>query len=195
VLKSFSQNNLSNIALNPISIEANDVIKLDKFTTANNPKNTVLIRGGSTEKAGVWKNTGIPYEIKDNVYFKSDIEVEAGTVFLMAPNTKFTISDSGSLRLKGTQNENITIRSAKSSPAAGDWYEIDIYGTANNNNIWDYVNVSHGGGNDYGQVWVDDGASLTLNNCKFADGKGCDVYLENGGTLNNNNSTYKLCQQ
>lgn len=195
VLKSFSQNNLSNIALNPISIEANDVIKLDKFTTANNPKNTVLIRGGSTDKAGTWKNIGIPYENKNNVYFKSDIEVEAGTVFLMAPNTKFTISDSGSLRLKGTQNENITIKSAKSSPAAGDWYEIDIYGTANNNNIWDYVNVSHGGGNDYGQVWVDDGASLTLNNCKFADGKGCDVYLENGGTLNNNNSTYKLCQQ
>ncbi|MGB9599004.1 MAG: hypothetical protein ACPL7I_00510 [Myxococcota bacterium] len=76
------------------------------------------MRGRDTTKDGVWKNTGIPFEIKQNVYFKSNIEVEAGVVFLISPNMKITISDSGSLRLKGTTNENITIKSAKSSPSA-----------------------------------------------------------------------------
>ncbi|MGB9599005.1 MAG: hypothetical protein ACP5QK_10810 [Myxococcota bacterium] len=54
------------------------------------------------------------------------------------------------------------------------------------------MNISHGGGNDYGQVGVDEGASLTLNNCRFADGKVCDVYVNNGGTVSN--TIYKLCQ-
>ncbi len=193
VISSFSGNKFENIILNPISITAPDIIQLDKFETSGNQVNTILVRGGTTLKKGIWKNTGIPYEMMQNIYIKSAIEVDAGVTILIGPNYKIGVSDSGSLRLKGTKDANITVKSAKSTPAAGDWGEIDIYSTANNDNVWDYVNVMHGGGDDYGQVWVDDGITLTLNNCKFSESKGCDVYVEDGANVVNNSSTYKVC--
>ncbi|MCX7958174.1 MAG: hypothetical protein N3B13_03935 [Deltaproteobacteria bacterium] len=194
-LKTFMGNKFTNISLNPISLTAAEIVMLNKIVTADNSANTILVRGGSNEKDGKWKNTGIPYEVKQYIYIKANIEVEEGTTILMSPDTKLLVSDKGSLRLKGTQSSNITIKSAKTSPAAGDWFEIDIYSSANNNNTWDFVNVMHGGGDDYGQVWIDKGITLTLNNCKFSDGKNCDIYIENGGNVVNNNSAYKVCSK
>ncbi|MCX7943403.1 MAG: hypothetical protein N2746_02705 [Deltaproteobacteria bacterium] len=193
VLKSFTNNKFKNLSMNPISLNASEIVMLDKIEAVDNTSNTIMVRGGTASINGQWKNIGIPYEFKQIVYVKSKIEVEAGTTILIAANMKISVGDKGSLRLKGMQNANINIRSAKSAPAAGDWSQIDIYDSADNDNIWDYVNVMHGGGDNYGQVWIDKGVMLTLNNCKFSEGKDCDVYVENGGNVINNNSTYKLC--
>ena len=191
---SFSGNTFTNIDLNPIYLTAEGVGQLDKIQTSNNAKNTVLIDGGTVEKAATWKNLGISYETKANISFHAPVMVEAGTTFLLAPNNKLSINNSGSLKLAGTQDANITIKSAKASPAKGDWEEIDIYATSNNDNVWSYVNIMYGGGGDYGQVWVEDGASLTLNNCKFSESKVCDIYMEDGANVVNSGSTYTVCQ-
>jgi len=188
-------NKFNDLDLNPIYLKANNVGQLDKIETSNNTANTVLINGGKITTAATWKNMGIPYEIKEVVYFQAAVEVEEGTTILMQPSEKLIINGSGSLKLKGTANANITIKSSKPSPASGDWKEIDIYASSNNDNVWSYVNIMHGGSGSYGQVWVEKGASLTLNNCKFSEGRNCDLYVENGGNIVNNGSTYTICPQ
>jgi len=194
-IKSFTGNKFNDLDLNPIYLKANNVGQLDKIETSNNTANTVLINGGKITTAATWKNMGIPYEIKEVVYFQAAVEVEEGTTILMQPSEKLIINGSGSLKLKGTANANITIKSSKPSPASGDWKEIDIYASSNNDNVWSYVNIMHGGSGSYGQVWVEKGASLTLNNCKFSEGRNCDLYVENGGNIVNNGSTYTICPQ
>ena len=64
------------------------------------------------------------------------------------------------------------------SPAPGDWDEIDISGT-NNASVFDYCEFYYGGGDydDYTMVLFDD-TKVTVSNCTFAQNKG-----EENGTL------------
>ncbi len=195
-ISSFKGNKFSDLDMNPLYMGVDELGMIESIETTNVVKNTIMIHpNGEVTKAATWQNPGIPVEFSGHQYIRAAVEVGAGNTILMAPDTKIAVSDSGSFKLTGTSTSKITIKSAKSSPAAGDWYEVDIYATSGNNNIWNYVNIMHGGGNGYGQLWVQKGASVTLNNCNFTESTDCDVYIENGATVVNNSSSYTICSQ
>ncbi len=194
-IESFTGNKFTNLEQNPIRIMAGEVGLLSAIETSNNKENTIKIDGGEVTTSADWKNISIPYKVSHIIDIKAPVEVEGGTTLLIDPEIKIDVSDGGSFKLTGSTDKQISIKSSKPSPAAGDWKGINFYKTASNDNIWSYVNIMHGGGSDYGQVWVEAGATLTLNNCTFSDGQTCDLYSEEGANVVNNSSTYIACEK
>ncbi|HET6344962.1 MAG TPA: hypothetical protein VFH51_08515, partial [Myxococcota bacterium] len=81
----------------------------------------------------------------------------------------------------------VKITSAKTTPAAGDWASIDLYGGAVGNlNTWTHAIVEYGGSASYGMVYLEDNASLTLTDStlQHAEAVGLEV-AGNGAKLPN----------
>ena len=193
-LKSFTGNKFKSLDMNPILLSANEVGLLDKIESSDNEIDTIFINGGIVTKSATWKNISTFYMIGKSIDINAPVTVNGGITILIGPENKISVSDSGSLKLMGTTDAQINIRSSKPSPSAGDWKGINIYKTASKDNEWSYVNILHGGSTGYGQLWVEKGAFITLNHCHFMEGKDCDVYLEDGANVTNYASTYNTCE-
>ncbi len=193
-LKSFTGNSFSNISGYPIIVPGNVVPSLSPITTANLAagKDRVHVNGSNPTVGGLWKNLGIPYEL-EGLNFKAEVTIEAGTTLLIMPNEIIDVSDNGALILDGTADKRITVKSSKTSPAAGDWNYIGIYNTSSSSNRFSYVDIMHGGSGGYGQVWLDGGATLTLEHTIFSEGQTCDIDTDTDAILDVTDSTYTVC--
>jgi len=165
-------------------------------------KTPVLVNGNATltsAGAGTWANLGAPIAIGGDtgtwITITDSLTVAAGNTLLMYPDSYIEVRDGGSLILDGNAAAKITVKSSKTSPAAGDWLYISIASTAGSDNRFSYADVMHGGGyNNSGQLYLYDGAQITLDNATFSEGKDCDVYKPDGSILNASDSVYDLCQ-
>ena len=165
---------------------------LSPVTSTNNTEEVIYVSGGDTEVDGTWKNLSVPYLFDGYIYIYDEITVEKGTSLLIGDDKAFYVQDGGSLILDGTSDDHITLTSGKSSPAAGDWRNIEIYDSSSANNRFSFTDISFGGsGGTYGQLYIEDGATIALEDVTFADGMICDVYED--GTVNATNTTYNSC--
>ncbi len=204
---SFTGNTFQRIGAELIEVRPKDVAELDDLTSLENTaKNYVALKGGNTagSAAWLWKNLGVPYALDETngllIISENTVEVEAGTTLLMGPNSQIRVENVGALKLSGTgatPEAAVQILSVKNPPSAGDWTRIQVYKTSTNaNNIFNYAVIKHGGGGNNGQLKVESGATVALNNTAFSDGATCDVFLATGtpnGAVTNANSTYTTC--
>ncbi|MGV3623883.1 MAG: hypothetical protein ACO1OB_23905 [Archangium sp.] len=163
---------------------------LEPVTATDVPEARVVVTSPIT-KSATWKNLGVPVELPTTEIL-APLEVSAGATLLFAPEAVVSVRDGGGLRLLGTAASPISIASSKSTPAPGDWRRIDIFNTAQANNLLRNVTVRHGGDSTYGVLWLEDTATVTLESTTFRDNSSCDVGVD--GTVNDTGSTFMRCQ-
>jgi hypothetical protein len=198
----FQNNSFNNNADAPMKIVDKMVPSLDGVGTtfSGNGKNYIHIIADDFEGVGAdvtWKKQNIPYaffnEGDDLVcgYYTThgSITLNAGVTLLMGPDSKIVIGDNsnttGYLKCLGTASEPVTIKGVQEQ--AGAWRGI-LVGTSSINNVWNYTNISHGGGafltgnstkktNVYiGNTQFDD-AYLSISNCTTNNSFGCGYVL------------------
>jgi len=200
-LRAFAGNVITDNALTPVVLAAAQVPELGAGTYTPNGVEGIEVSNGSRVSAdGVWKELGVPYLLTIGLDLATDVgsaivTVEAGTTLLMGSDRYISVGTNGGLTLAGTADAHVTISSQKAAPAAGDWSEIDVYADANGPaNVFTFTDIEYGGGADYGQIWLDDGAALRLDDVTFSHGAdpSCDVYQAGAASLTGN-STPNIC--
>ncbi len=174
-----------------VSADADLVGSLTPMTATETPEARVLVTGDVT-RAATWKNLGVPVELPSMAVRGGALEVEAGSVLKAGPEAVISVSEGGGLRLLGTASAPVTLESAKSSPAAGDWRRIDLYASSLANNLLRHVTVRHGGDSSYGVLWLETGATVALESTSFSSNSSCEVGVD--GTVNDTGSTFVRCQ-
>jgi len=193
---SFVGNSFARIDGYLIRTTANVVPSLSPVTVSGtlSEKNRIRIESTTATVGGTWKNLGVPYEVAGfNIH--APIVVEAGTTIMVSPGQNIDVAEGGSLILDGTADKRITVKSSKTSPASGDWDYIGIYSSSANNNRFTYADIMHGGSGGYGQLWVAEGAAITLEHTLFSDGDTCDIDAEEGALLTVTDTTYIACPE
>ena len=189
---SFTGNEFVRIDTYPITIGANAVPALSPIVT-DDATNRIYVTAEDIDDAGTWMNLSIGYEI-EYLYIHKPVTIEAGTTLFMRENGHINTENGGALTLDGTEASHVTVTSYKDAPAAGDWKQIEIYDSGSDANVFNYADIMYGGSDEYGQLWVESGAKITLNNVVFSNGQTCDVLNDNGEALiTDNNSTYTAC--
>lgn len=177
-IKGFTGNSFIAIGEYLIDIYPDNVRKLDAIVSDTTLKSEVYVHDGTIISAGTWKNISVPYVI-DTLNVNESLTVMDGTVIKVNPDMNIAIFDNGELILKGTAANHITIKSSKTIPAPGDWERIEIFNTSSNGSKFTYTDIMHGGGGDYGQLWIGIDSKIALNNVVFSQGKTCDITNEN----------------
>ncbi len=188
-----------NNALGGIAIGANHVEALGDGTYGPNDVDGVIVRSQAVDHDATWAALDAPYVATDGFDVQATsgsakLTVSAGATLEFGDGAILAVRDNGGLTLDGTAASHVTVTSAKASPAAGDWGEIDLYSASSTpDNVFHYTDISYGGGNSDGQLWVDDGAGVTLDNVTFANAA-CDVLLAGSmSSVDPTASTYTTC--
>jgi hypothetical protein len=165
--------------------------QLGTIVTTNTTNPRVTLNGSNSTASATWKNLGVPIEVPSMDLNGGVIEVEAGTTLKLAPQAVVSVRDGGGFRALGTAEKPVIIESAKTSPAPGDWRRFDFYATSTSTNLLRHTTVRHGGDSTYGVAWVDEGATVTFEDTRFANNSSCDV--GGTGTATNTNATFTRC--
>ncbi|RVU41558.1 hypothetical protein EA187_18030 [Lujinxingia sediminis] len=104
------------------------------------------------------------------VRITSSIDIAARLTF--EPCTRVTIAsgaliavvENGAINAVGEEDCPVIFESANANPAAGDWQRIDIYNRADNANVFEHAIIRHGDGENYGMIWVEEGAQISMKN-------------------------------
>ncbi len=155
-----------------------------------------------------WANHDAPYVVQGNLTLEgglasANLTVSAGTTIKVQPGANIGVKTNAdltlTLTLDGAVDAQVTITSNVAVSSAGDWVEIDVYGdSVDALNVFTYADIMYGGSSVNGQLWIQSGGSVTLENTVFSEAgnSGCDVYLATGtpnGEVINNASTDTLC--
>jgi hypothetical protein len=196
----FTDNTLTGNANGPVRVGANTVNQLGAGTYTPNDVEAITVQTEVIDHDSTWLALGVPYVAENGFTVggsgagSARLTLEAGTTLKVG--STIAVRDQGGLTLAGTAAAHVTVTCANASCAAGDWNEIDLYGSSvDAYNSFTYADIMYGGeSNLYGQLWLDSGAGLTLNNTTFSNGRLCDIYVrDNTSTLNATASTYNLC--
>lgn len=189
-LTTFSGVRFVNTADELVRVASGGVASLTPVTTSGVARPRVVVRddlGG----AATWKNLGVALQLSSLTVRGGALEVEAGTVLQLEPQAVLTVSEGGALRLLGTDAAPVVVESSKASPAPGDWRRIDVYASSQSDNLLRHVTVRHGGDTAYGVLWVEQGATVTLEQARFTANSSCEVSAY--GTVNDTGSSFTPC--
>ena len=181
IIGTFTGNSFDAIGDFAIQAGANNVAAISPITVTNTAAATVRIIGTLTD-AATWEDLGVPMTIQSGTYIQAPLTIEAGADFLMEPDAAFEVSTGGQLTINGTETDRVTFSSSKSAPAAGDWRGIWVYADSAGAALH-FTTIRHGGSDDYGQFWIQDGASASFENVIFEEARVCDVDEEVAGAL------------
>jgi hypothetical protein len=187
----FTNVSFENLGREALHIGANEVGSLSPVTAGDDVLPIEVVNATLTDDQ-TWQALGLPYLLSGGLEINAELQVAAGVELLMGSTSVVQVRTGGAVVTNGEDGNPVVIKSAKSSPAAGDWSRFDIWASTSNNNSFTWTEIMHGGSDTvFGAVWVEDGASLSLNDVTFADNDGCDVYDE--GSVDATNSDYGSC--
>jgi hypothetical protein len=164
---------------------------MTRLTVANTANARVVLDGTNSEAAATWRNLGVPVEVPSMDVRMAAVEVEAGSVLRFRPDAVLSVREGGAFRALGTAASPITFESAKPAPAAGDWRRIDFYGTSGATNLLRNVTIRHAGDSMFGVLWVEMGATLSVESVSMSMNSSCEARVE--GTLNEMGGTLMRC--
>lgn len=168
-LPDFVDNSITHSGTYPIEIYASEVHYVSGGTFSDNGQNAIRVIGGVITEEVTWHNLGVPY-IADSFSITNDgtsasLTLQPGVVLKLNARATISVNANGSLKAEGTATEPVVITSANASPAPGDWNSIEVYSTATSNGlVFEHAIVEYGGGDGYGALWLDVGASISITN-------------------------------
>ena len=198
-LRNFEDNTLSDNAAGAAELGANEVDQLGPGSYGPNDVEGVLLRPGTVDHDSTWVDLGAPFVVTSDFQVQGGptgsalLTLSAGVTVQIGQSGGIVVGENGGLTLDGSPATPVSIASAQPSPGAGDWQEIELRADSSpSDNVFRHAHISSGGGGPYGQIWLVDGASLTLDDVTFSHaGQGCDIY--GTGTLDATNTSYIPC--
>jgi hypothetical protein len=138
-------------------ISDQSVQNMPAFTSTGAGKNSIYIKGNDwSADEIVLKDQGIPYYINDDVdQTNGSVIIEAGTKFEMAAGSSLEFgwnSSATSVQMNGTAEKPISFEGVVDE--AGSWDGITIGSKVNSNSKLSHVELTHGGSDDYGALYV-----------------------------------------
>ena len=141
----------------------------------------VVHEGGTITGNEVWANGD--HLITGDIAVHGSLTISACANVELENNVTIIVSDGGSIKSLGTATCPVTFTSAKAVPAAGDWTRIDIYDSASNDNAFTWTTFAYGGDEDYGVLWIDSDATVSVDNCTFSHIKNSAVVIDDNASV------------
>jgi hypothetical protein len=123
--------------------------------------------------------------IENRVSIKAQLTIEECSTIQVASGVIVDVDDGGSIVANGTEDCPVTFTSAKAGASAGDWNRLDIWDSSSNNNSFTHTVFEYGGGGDteWGMMWVQSGANVSMSNVTFRDSEGRAAHFETGANI------------
>lgn len=182
------QGNRSTILIDPSMVDqlesSNTFVDNDEafIRVGREHANNALIEGSAT-----WLRHEIPYRVVERMFVDGAWTIEAGTELEVNQDTSILVRDTGSINAVGTADAHIVFRGVEA--LQGYWIGISIE-SLSASNVFDYVDISHGGSDGFngsadsdGLVYIEN-ASLLVSNSTFSDSGGYGVAVFADGALN-----------
>ncbi|WP_157454073.1 hypothetical protein [Crocinitomix catalasitica] len=134
------------------------------------------ITTNTTIKAGVVK-------ICTDINVSAVLTVEPGVIFIMCAGSSLDIEETGAIKANGTAALPIVFKGE--TETAGFWEGIAIKSN-NPNNQFNYVTVKDAGtywGWDYANLYIANGAQLTMKNSTVSNSQSVGLFAENSSTI------------
>ncbi len=123
-----------------------------------------------------WHKLNIPYYVSIALYFKGGLlTVEPGVEVVMEAGATFNVHG-GALRAVGTPQAPIVFRGEQAE--RGSWDGIDFFYSRYDENVMKHVRVLSGGGGKGANVYVGNGSSLNISDSHLAGSSGWGVCLD-----------------
>src|SRR5690606_14189482 len=137
----------------PLTVEPEAVVTLPKGgDLTGNDTDQVLISGGNYTIEGTVPNLGVPYRIEGEFQTRdgSSLTVEAGTHFVMAPDSSMVFgwnSGTATVAMEGTEEDPIRFSGVVDD--AGSWTGLTVGRNVLSSSAFRWVEFAHAGGDDY----------------------------------------------
>ncbi|MDP3277199.1 MAG: hypothetical protein Q8Q09_18565 [Deltaproteobacteria bacterium] len=141
---------------------------------------TIVITESELSGTVMWNGT---YEIRNSLTIRGPLTLAPCTRVRVAADVTISVRDRGSIRALGTAACPVQFESANPTPSAGDWGRIDIYSSASNDTLFQHTRISHGNGGTYGVVWVEDRATVGMDNVRFVQSRNRSIQVEAEGRV------------
>jgi hypothetical protein len=182
-----------------ISVDGQSFAGIDSTNAFNG--SSIELRGGDISATTTWKNPGATV-----VVVTSDLSLDgapaptltiaAGTQLSFVQDTGIQVGygKGGILKIAGTATALVTLTSANTPAAAGEWDGIFIWG--NGQAVIDNATISYGGnvftGTSSGDICVEGKAKLTISNSTLSNSSGYGLWIRCGSeaTVNATNVQY-----
>jgi hypothetical protein len=183
-----------------ISVDGESFAGIDSTNAFNG--SSIELRGGDISATATWKNpgTGVIVVVTDSLYIDGapapTLTIAAGTQLNFVQEKGIVVGSSkgGILKIAGTATAPVTLTSANTPAAAGDWDGIFLW--SNGQAVIDNANISFGGniitGTSSGNICLDGKAKLTISNSTLSDSSGYGIWLrcDSEATLSETAVTY-----
>lgn len=162
LLPGFGSNHFARNQLGPLTIPASRMGSLDSETVYAdaNGIDYIDVFGSNVEFLQTWPATDAPFFLRSahiiGVY--ADITVEPGFRLLFGASSGLLLGAGGFMTAIGTAGDSIYF--VGEEPTQGYWNNFEVESDAANTMA--YVQIAHGGGNNFGMVYV--GGSLNISN-------------------------------
>lgn len=160
----------------PLTVEPEAVVTLPKGgDLTGNDTDQVLISGGTYTIEGTVPNLGVPYRIEGEFQTRdgSSLTVEAGTHFVMAPDSSMVFgwnSGTATVAMEGTEEDPIRFSGVVDD--AGSWTGLTVGRNVLSSSAFRWVEFAHAGGDDY-TLKLD--RAVDVENCSFTDYDGVGI--------------------
>ena len=188
----FTDNNITGNGEYPIILDAEVVEQLDASSTfTGNGTDLIYVLGGTIDEDATWQALDADYLLVDDLSVDGssdpELTLEDGVTIEIDTGVGITVGQNtgGALFVEGTST-GVTLTSAQSSPAAGDWdgLEIRYYDTGSE---LTGLTLEYGGANAYGGLYLYYG-DVTLVDSTIQQNANDGIYVY-GGTIAVSGST------
>lgn len=177
----FADNELTDNALGPASVEANAAGFLDAASTySGNAADFVFVRTNASypEREQTWSALDVPYRIDGRLWPTTHLTIAAGAELVFEQDAGVYVESTGSLTAAGTASAPIVFRGFE--PTAGYWDGVELYGSNSVDNRFEYVTIRGGGAEGSASdadLRLGSNTRVSVTNCTIADSAGWGVWV------------------
>ena len=188
-LPGFSTNTITTNASGAAYVGAELMSSFDSASVySGNTADRIEVDGGTVDNGAAssvtWPATDVPFYASSSIEVSSPVTVAPGFKMLMGLNTYVDVGyykAAGTLHAVGNSSPTGRIVFQGEQTTAGYWDAVNFYSTSSQNALG-YVTVSGGGNND-GDVYVADAATLSITNSTLENSQGYGLYTESKAVI------------
>lgn len=178
----FNNNTINTTAKNSIVLDAQKLSTIGTGNVFTNTKGIAVTGDFRSSTPQTWKNLSVPYIISSEVDIDGDLTIEPGTTFKFDGGGYIEIGyyDVTTFTANGTAALPITFTSNATSPTAGAWKGITIYGNTQTNSKLSYCKIEYAGftATNTAALHISGDASITFTNNTIRKSLGYGILLD-----------------